>query len=88
VHELARLLHGRPGAEALPLSELLHSAIRSGHTPRLDPAHLHARQPAIIARLENGRFHEIKRLPALRADPYLTRRAQNPKGGAMLKVVS
>lgn len=88
VHELAKLLRGRPGAEALPLSELLHSAIRSGHTPRLDPAHLHARQPAVISRLEKGRFHEIKRLPALRADPYLTHRSQPSQGSAMLKVVS
>jgi ABC-type branched-subunit amino acid transport system substrate-binding protein len=87
VHELAKLLNRRPGAENLPLSELLHSAIRSGYTPRIDPAHLHAAQPAIIARLENGRFREIKRLPELRADPYLTHRSQASQGGSMLKVV-
>jgi len=88
VHELASLLHGRPGAEALPLSELVHSAIRHGHTPRLDPANLHASQPAIVARLQEGRFVEIGRLPALRADPYLTRRGQAPQGAPMLRVVS
>ena len=88
VHELATLLHCRPGAETLTLSELLHSAVRFGHTPRLDPAHLHARQPAIIARLVEGRFEEIKRLPALRADPYLTHRPQTSQSGSMLKVVS
>jgi ABC-type branched-subunit amino acid transport system substrate-binding protein len=88
VHELARLLHDRPQAELLPLSELLHSDITSGQTPRLDPAHLHARQPAIIARLVDGRFQEIKRLPPLRADPYLTHHPQSSHGGSMLKVVS
>lgn len=88
VHELALLLHGRPGAEALALADVLNAAMRAGHAPRLDPAHLHARQPAIIARLENGRFHEIKRLTALRADPYLTHRSHSSHGGSMLKVVS
>lgn len=88
VHELALLLQGRPGAEELPLAELLHTAIRSGRPTRLDPVHLHARQPAIIARLENGRFREIKRLPAMRADPYLTHRSQPAQTGSRLKVVS
>ena len=88
VHELAMLLQGRPGAEDLPLAELLHTALRSGRSTRLDPVHLHARQPTIIARLENGRFHEIKRLPESRADPYLTQRAQPAKTGSRLKVVS
>ncbi|KJS11716.1 MAG: N-acetylmuramoyl-L-alanine amidase AmiC [Hoeflea sp. BRH_c9] len=88
VHELALLLQGRPGAEELPLAELLHMALRSGRSTRLDPVHLHARQPAIIARLENGRFNEIKRLPAMRADPYLTQRSQPAQTGCRLKVVS
>ena len=88
VHELARLLHGRPGAEALPLSDLLRSATEAGESPRLDPTHLHARQPAIIARLEGGRFREIKRLAVMRADPYLTSRSRPTQAGAILKVVS
>lgn len=88
VHELAGLLQGRPGAEELPLAELLHLAVRSGRTTRLDPVHLHARQPTIIARLTNGHFDEIKRLPAMRADPYLTQRLQPGKTGVRLKVVS
>ncbi|MBB3979923.1 branched-chain amino acid transport system substrate-binding protein [Rhizobium azooxidifex] len=88
VHELAQLLHGRPGAEELPLAELLHTALRSGRATRLDPVHLHARQPAIIARLESGRFNEIKRLPVTRADPYLTQRSQPVHTGSRLKVVS
>ena len=88
VLELARLLHGNPGSEALSLSDLIHSAIRAGKTPQLDPVHLHASQPTVIARLENGKFCEIKRLPFTRADPYLTYRSQNLQGGSMLKVVS
>ncbi|MCK8779642.1 transporter substrate-binding protein [Rhizobium sp. NTR19] len=88
VHELAKLLHGRPGADVLPLSELVQSAAGSGHTPRLDPTNLHARQPAIIARLLNGRFQEIKRLPPLAADPYLTRQFGASHDGPLLKVVS
>lgn len=88
VHELALLLQGRPGAEELPLAELLHTAIRSGRPTRLDPVHLHARQPTIIARLENGRFREIRRLHAMRADPYLTHRSQPVQTGSRLKVVS
>lgn len=87
VHELAQLLHGRPGAEKLPLSELLNTAIRAGQKPRLDATHLHARQPAIIARLENGRFNEIKCVAPVRADPYLTHRSRAPKGDVFLKVV-
>jgi len=87
VYELALLLHGRPGAEELPLAELLHTALRSGRPTRLDPVHLHARQPAIIARLESGRFNEIKRLPETRADPYLTQRSQPVHTGSRLKVV-
>ena len=88
VHELALLLHGRPEAEELALAELLHTAVKAGRTTRLDPVHLHARQPAIIARLENGRFEEIKRLPVMRADPYLTQRSQPLHPGVHLKVVS
>jgi len=88
VHELARLLHGRPGAEVLPLSELVQSAAASGQKPRLDPTNLHAHQPAIIARLVNGRFHEIKRLPPVAADPYLTRQFESSHDGPLLKVVS
>ncbi|AGT08556.1 transporter substrate-binding protein [Paracoccus aminophilus] len=87
VHELARLLHGRPGAETLPLAELLRLARQGGLEPRLHPDHFHARQPVVIARLQDGRFRELQRLPAREADPYLTRRdGQRP--ALALKVVS
>lgn len=88
VHELAGLLHGRPGAERLPLSELVNAAIKAGRKPLVDPVNLHAAQPTIIARLEKGRFHEIRRLGPVRADPYLTRRSQVFRGDVSLKVVS
>ncbi len=88
VHELAFLLHGRSGAEALSLAELLDTAANTGHTSRLDPAHLHACQPTIIAQLRNDRFEEIKRLPTTRADPYLTHGLQITQSDPMLKVVS
>ena len=88
VHELAKLLHGRPGSENLSLSELLRSAMRDGYQPRFDPTTLHADQPVLIARLEGAQFKVIKHLPALRADPYLTHYVQRPLGGNLLRVVS
>lgn len=88
VHELAHLLHGKPGAERLGLPELLRQAIARGHDPRLDPEHHHARQPVVIARLSGGRFEEILRLPALRADPYLSRRDRPLWSPPALRVVS
>lgn len=88
VHELANLLHNRPQAEKLSLSELLLAALQHGYQPRLDPTNLHAAQPVVIARLEGDQFKEIKRLPQMRADPYLTHHVQRPQGSGFLKVVS
>ncbi len=88
VHELAWLLNGRPGAEELSLAELLHSAVRGRRKTRLDPVHLHASQPTIIAQLKDRRFHQIKTLPEMRADPYLTQRSQPARPGSRLQVVS
>src|SRR5690606_20358006 len=88
VLELARLLHGNPGSEALSLSDLIHSAIRAGKTTQLDPVHHHTTQESVLAGQEHGKFCEIKRLTFTRADPYLTYRSQNLQGGSMLKVVS
>lgn len=87
VHQLARLLHARPGAEALPLAELLALARHDAIKPRLHPEHFHARQSVVIARLQSGRFNEIKHLPEREADPFLTRR-DSPRAGVSLKVVS
>lgn len=88
VHELAHLLNRRPEAEKLSLSDLLRTALQDGYQPRLDPTNLHASQPVVIARLEGKHFHEIKRLPPLRADPYLTQHRARPKDSQFLRVVS
>lgn len=88
VHELAKLLQGRPGAEKLSLSDLLLNALRDGYQSRLDPTNLHADQPVVIARLDGKRFTEIKRLPPLLADPYLTHHVQRPHHAGFLRVVS
>lgn len=88
VHELARLLHGRPGAERLGLAELLRLAAAGGHAPRPDPTHFHARQQVVIARIQGGRFHEVLRLPARAADPYLTGHERALRSPPPLRVVS
>jgi ABC-type branched-subunit amino acid transport system substrate-binding protein len=68
VRELARRLHGRPGAETATLAALLDgdaggSISRETH---------HSALPVQIARVQGGVFHVIKTLPTLAGDPYLT----------------
>lgn len=69
VQELARLLAHRPGAEALPLSQLVAGDRGRGI---IDPRTHHTRLPVIIARVEGEVFRPIKRLEAVAGDPYLT----------------
>ncbi|WP_112313371.1 transporter substrate-binding protein [Pseudogemmobacter bohemicus] len=88
VHELARLLNGRPGAETLSLSELVALSLAAGEKPRPDPTHFHARQPVVIAQIRAGRFHEILRHPPRGADPYLTARDRDLPAAPVLRVVS
>lgn len=88
VHELANLLHNRPQAEKLSLSELVRAASQDGYRPKLDPTNLHAAQPVIIARLEGDHFTEIQRFSAQRADPYLTRYIPRAQSSSFLKVIS
>jgi hypothetical protein len=71
VRELARLLAGRPGAEALSLSQLL--AGDRGRGGVIDPGTHHTVLPALIARVENGAFRVLQRRENLAGDPYLTR---------------
>ncbi|WP_283179083.1 transporter substrate-binding protein [Gemmobacter sp. 24YEA27] len=87
VHELARLLHGRPGAERLSLADLLRDA-PGGARSRLDPTHFHAAQPVVIAQIREGRFHEILRHAPRAADPYLTARDRDLPSAPILRVVS
>lgn len=88
VHELARLLNGRPGAERLSLSELLRLDMHDGISARLHHDNLHARQPVIIARLESGRFRPLHCLPEREADPYLTGHHERKRPNHALRVVS
>jgi len=83
VHELARLLAHRPGAELLPLSQLLAEA--GGGI--VDPETHHTVLPALIARVEGGAFRLVHRREAVAGDPYLTRTSQSP-ATPTLRVVS
>jgi branched-chain amino acid transport system substrate-binding protein len=70
VLELARLLHGHPGAEALPLSQLV---AQRGAGGIIDPETHHTVLPALIARVEGGAFRLLHRRAGVAGDPYLTR---------------
>lgn len=85
VRELARLLAGRPGAEALSLSQLLASD--SAGSGIIDPETHHTVLPAIIARVQDGVFRLVHRRDNLAGDPYLTRNTQGP-ALPQLRVVS
>ncbi len=83
VLELARLLSGREGAEALPLAQLLAGDPGRGI---VDPETHHTVLPVIIARVQGDAFQPIKRLEAVAGDPYLARSKHVPV--PMLRVVS
>jgi branched-chain amino acid transport system substrate-binding protein len=85
VCELARLLAGRPGAEALSLSQLLAEAGGAGGI--IDPDTHHTVLPALIARVEGGAFRLVHRREAVPGDPYLTRTTR-PAAAPQLRVVS
>lgn len=70
VLELARLLNGRPGAEAASLPELLEAAPGPG---MIDRTTHHTALPVVIARVQGGVFRPVKSLAARPGDPYLTR---------------
>lgn len=67
VCELAGLLAHRPGAEHLPLSQLL-----AGADSALDHQTHHTRLPVLIAQIENGAFVVREALPTVAGDPYLS----------------
>ncbi|MGB8812716.1 MAG: transporter substrate-binding protein [Paracoccaceae bacterium] len=68
VCELARLLAHRPGAEALPLAQLL-----AGAGGPIDPGTHHTALPVVIAQVRGGAFQVIQHRGQLAGDPYLTR---------------
>ena len=84
VMELARLLSGRPGTEALALPALLDRAPGPG---MIDRTTHHTALPVVIARVEGGVFRPLKALPALPGDPYLAR-DRMPPASPQLRVVS
>lgn len=71
VHELARLLNRRPGAEHESLATLL----REDGSGRgiVDPETHHTSLPVLIAQLRDGRFHTLQAHGPVAGDPYLTR---------------
>ena len=83
VRELARLLHGRPGAEVWPLARLLAETDDS----MIDRKTHHTALPVRIARVEGGVFRVMSDLPVVAGDPYLTHPRQRDAGPA-LRVVS
>lgn len=85
VWNLARLLHGRPGAEALPITELLATAgnVETG----IDPKTHHTTLPVLIAQQRGGAFEVIKDLGRVPADPYLSRGRDVALSAPKLRVV-
>lgn len=85
VRELARLLAHRPGAEDLPLRQLLAEDGRPGGI--IDRDTHHTTLPVVIARVEGGRFRTLRRIEDVAGDPYLTRSRSQPQA-PQLRVVS
>ncbi|RWR26201.1 N-acetylmuramoyl-L-alanine amidase [Sinirhodobacter populi] len=85
VWRLARLLAGRPGAENVPLSELLAStaAAETG----IDPKTHHTVLPVLIAQAEGGSFRVVKDCGSVAGDPYLTRGRELALPAPRLRVV-
>ncbi|QHQ33841.1 transporter substrate-binding protein [Algicella marina] len=80
---LARLLADNPGAEDLPLSDLLAQprAAEIGISPRTH----HTRLPVAIAQVRDGVFVPLRTEVPVEGDPYLTR--EREPAPAMLRVV-
>lgn len=81
---LAELLNQRPGAEDLPLSQLL--ALPNARQLGLSARTHHARLPVAIARVENGGFQVLDVLDPVEGDPYLTAGRDLPR--PVLRVVT
>jgi Periplasmic binding protein domain len=67
VHELARLLSRKPGAEAMSLAQLLE-----GMGGPIDKGTHHMALPVIIAQVRDGAFRVIQHRGEVAGDPYLT----------------
>lgn len=82
---LARLIAGRPGAEAEPISALLASP--AGQISGIDSKTHHTVLPALIAQARNGRFEILKNFGYLAGDPYLMNGRAMPNVAPKLRVV-
>lgn len=74
---LAHLLNHRPGAEELPLPNLLSLPV-AGELGISARTH-HTCQPVAIARVENGTFNVLTALEPIDGDPYLTAARDLPR---------
>ncbi|MFT4152005.1 MAG: transporter substrate-binding protein [Paracoccaceae bacterium] len=85
VWRLARLLAGRPGAEALPLAALLTEGAAA--TIGVDRKTHHTTLPVLVARAEGGRFRVMRDFGRLPGDPYLRGGRALPRLAPQLRVV-
>ncbi len=83
VRELARLLNGRPEAEAATLTRLLAGDAGMG---MIDHGTHHSDLPVQIAQVRNGVFCALRSMPVVAGDPYLTQ--ARPAATPRLRVVS
>ncbi|WP_322892359.1 MULTISPECIES: transporter substrate-binding protein [unclassified Yoonia] len=67
---LARLLHGRPGAEMWPLAQLL--ALPEAAQLGINARTHHTSLPVVIAQVQQGAFVALKSMGPVEGDPYLT----------------
>ncbi|MCZ0963700.1 transporter substrate-binding protein [Paracoccus benzoatiresistens] len=81
---LAELLTHRPGAEKLPLAQLL--ALPVARKLGISARTHHTRLPIAIARVENGGFNVLNILEPIEGDPYLTAGPDVPR--PVLRVVT
>lgn len=82
---LARLLNGRPGAEALPISALLGDAAATDIG--VDARTHHTVLPALVGQVRQGRFEVIRDFGRIAGDPWLTRGRDLPAQAPRLRVV-
>lgn len=67
---LAHMLHDRPGAEKLPLSDLL--ALPKAAQMGINARTHHTSLPVVIAQVQAGAFVPLKSMGPVEGDPYLT----------------
>ena len=84
VRMLARLLAGRPGAETLPLADLLDHPVADALG--IDRTTHHTSLPCVVAQVRDGAFRTLADFGRIAGDPYLAR-GRDVAGGPRLRVV-